>query len=245
MLLLMTLEFGPGGGGEDPVYRLQLLESEIAKLKAPPLLWLEILKALSPLITGLFLLGVGYQLTGSIENALAQKEHQLSNVKEMREIILKLESSETSLNEAMANVRTLSAFGTAAIPPLISMLGSSGDTKILAAQEGLRAIALYDRLEVCVRLTKIVNNRTRLFSWEAHRWAIKLIGELDCREAETLKALESYLALLEGSTQAPGFAPYSRTVREIPEISERSFEQIREELDVSRGLLAGAAMAAH
>jgi len=226
----------PAGDGIDgPAARLQRLEDEVAKLKAPPLLWLEVLKAISPLIAGLAVVWAGYGLTGSVSNALQQKQYQLSNVKEMRDLLLTLQSADTTADVAMANVRTLSAFGPAAIAPLIDLLANRGDTKIEVAQEGLRSIALTEREEVCTRLTTIINNRTRLFTWETHLWTIQLIGELDCREAAS--ALERYRSLLEKSDQAPGFAPYSSTVREFPAITVRSLPLLRQEVNKSITLL--------
>lgn len=228
---------------ESPETRLQRLEAEIAKLKAPPILWLEILKALSPLLAGVAVAWVGYGLTGSLNNALQRKHYELSNVKEMRDILLKLGSSETTLEESMASVRTLSAFGTAAITPLISLLESGGDTKIPAAQEGLRAVALSDVAEVCRQLTNIANNRTRLFTWETHRWTIQLLGELNCQESK--EPLEAYQGLLKKSSGDPAFAPYSMTVRSTPAVTNRSLVQLKREVGTSLELLhASIAMAA-
>src|SRR4051795_1338771 len=45
--------------------RLKKLEEDVARLKAPAL-WLEVLKALAPLATGLAVAIVGYFLTGAV-----------------------------------------------------------------------------------------------------------------------------------------------------------------------------------
>src|SRR5689334_8383398 len=93
--------------------RLRKLEKDVERLKGPH--WVELLKAiLPPLVSGLFVLLVGYRLTGSVNNALQNSQLQLANAKEMQALLQKLRSGDEPESTALA----LSAFGKPAIVPL-------------------------------------------------------------------------------------------------------------------------------
>lgn len=216
--------------------RICQLEGEIVRLQKPSSAWREVWQATIPsLISGLAVVIVGYFLTGAITNALQEKQYRLSNVTEMRDLILKLWDPKASLDDSKATARTLSAFGQASITPLINLLESGGDTKILAAQEGLRAVALSEREAVCSHLAAVINNRTRLFTWETHRWAIHLAGELDCQDV--LGSLKAYAALLEQSSGNERLVPYASIVKMVPAPTLHSLERLRAEVNQSQELL--------
>src|SRR6185295_13009015 len=102
--------------------RLEKLEGELARLKKPPRDWLEILKAAAPLISGVVVAVVGYFLTGSINNAIQKQQLELSNVKEMRQLLLDLSNPDASREQVQATAVTLSAFGRHAVAPLVNLL---------------------------------------------------------------------------------------------------------------------------
>lgn len=173
--------------------------------------WLEVVKAFSPLVTGVVLALVGYLLTGSVNQALQRRQLELSNVSEMRQLIVELSDPTTSLREAEAMAVTLSAFGGYAVPPLLNLLENGGDTKIVAARRGLRAAALTDSAAVCRGLRRVLTNRTRWFRWETHLAAIELAGELGCTELQG--ALERYRELVRRSRSADDLLPYADLVK--------------------------------
>jgi hypothetical protein len=216
--------------------RLRKLEQEISKLRTP--YWIELFKAVSPIIAGLVVAITGYLLTGSISNALQQGQLQLSNVREMRDLLLKLGDPKISLDEATATARTLSAFEHFAVPPLISLLESGSETKILAAEEGLRAVGLSNPAAVCKQLLTVFNNRTRLFSLETHRRTIRLTGQLACRES--IPWITEYRALLDASSESQDFTSLSRIFKNASALNLRSFEQISHEVSESLKLLEEA-----
>jgi hypothetical protein len=214
--------------------RVEKLEEDLARLKKPPRDWLEVMKAIAPLITGVVVAIVGYLLTGSINNAIQKQQLELSNVKEMRELLLKLGDPNASREEVQATAVTLSAFGRHAVAPLVNLLQGGGETRVVAVQEGLRAVGRTDPEAVCEQLARVVGNRTRLFSWDTHLWAIALLGELDCTEARPL--FGEYARLLKQSRSNPDLAPYSRIVQQTP-LTARNLEQLQAALDESLRLL--------
>jgi hypothetical protein len=215
--------------------RLETLEADLARLKKPPRDWLEVLKAVAPIVSGLAVAVVGYFLTGAVNNAVQRQQLELSNVREMRELLLKLGNPQAPREEVQATAVTLSAFGGRAVPPLINLLQGGGETKVVAAQEGLRAVGMTDPRSVCEQLSRVIANRTRLFGWDTQLWSIGLVGQLGCVEARPV--LEEYDRLLRASSASPDLAPFSRIVRENPAPSPRSLDDLQKALDQSLLLL--------
>jgi hypothetical protein len=209
--------------------RLRKLEKDLEKLKGP--YWVEILKALlPPLISGLAILLAGYWLTGSVNNAFQKRQLQLSNAKEMQALLQQFRDGKEPESTALA----LSAFGEPAIVPLLYVLDQGGgDVQVVAAAEGLRAIAATEPAPVCGQLSRVLRNRTGIFSWETHLQAIKLGGELECNDFQI--DLKNYEALL--TPPKGGLKTYSAIVRERPAPDEGSLEDLRQALAKSQGLL--------
>ena len=105
--------------------RLRRIEEELKKLQPKRKDGWEKLQALTPLVSGVLLAFVGYFLTGSVNNAIQRQQLQLSNVKEMRELLAQLETADS--NQADVAAFTLSAFGRPAVPPLMAALLSGGE----------------------------------------------------------------------------------------------------------------------
>jgi len=199
---------------EDLEHRLATAEKELDKLKTKPRDRLEILQIFMPIIAGVLLAAVGYFLTGSVNNAINRQQLQLSQVAEMRDLILDLGAPGATRESVEATALTLSAFGEHAIPPLLNMLQSGGSNSYLAAREGLRAVGLTDQEAVCGQLQRVIENRTRLFTWETHRAAIELTGELGCRTS--LPLLEDYRRTVRGSLEREDLMPYAGWLRPRP-----------------------------
>jgi hypothetical protein len=218
--------------------RIAELEAEVGKLKRQPKHWTDVLKAVGPLISGVVVLFVGYLLTGSVNLALQEKQLQVSNVKEMREMLLSFDDTTASLDKMKATAVTLSAFGGFAVGPLLNLLDSGSSNKVLAAKEGLRAVGIIEPEAACEKLAGVLGNRTRLFSWETHLWVIRLAGQLSCEKlAEPLAAYEELLEQSEGNDD---LAPYSKTVRRTPPLAKRDLLTLGKAIDESRELLAQA-----
>lgn len=187
----------------------------------------EKLQALSSLLTAIVVAVLGYFLHDSVSNALKREELQLSNVKEMRDLVAKLQASNTTADDADVAAWTLSAFGRPAVGPLVTALCASGEVRGPAAEKALRAVGLSDPEAVCEPTIKIVDNRTGRFSWLVHLSAIRLIGDLDCPRAKGV--LHRYRDELQRVTPQtlPSFA---RTVDSDPPVDMAGVEQLKTEI---------------
>ena len=65
-----------------------------------------------------------------------------------------------------------------------SLLRSGDESSRLAAVEGLRAAATTHPKTVCAAMKTIIENRTKIYTWENHQTAIELIGQLQCEHGE-------------------------------------------------------------
>lgn len=194
--------------------RLAAAEKTIGELKTKKKGPLEILQVFMPIIAGVLLVVVGYFLTGSVNNAINRQKLELSQVSEMRDLILKLGEPGASRATLEANALALSAFGAYAVPPLLNLLQGGGDTSYLAAKEGLRAVGIADQAAVCERLTAVLENRTRLYELEVHLAAIEISGELAC--LDVLPLLEDYRRTVTASLAHDDLMPYAGWLRARP-----------------------------
>lgn len=220
---------------EDRIAKIEeQMEKQQKKKKKPKDFW-DKLQAVSSLISGLVVVIVAYFLTGSVNQALQERQLELSNLTAMRELMVKLGSPDISLPDAEATTITLAAFGKYAVVPLINQLQSERDIKVLAAEKGLRVLSLTHRAEVCESLMAILKNRTRLFTWQTHRRAIGLIGDINCVPAKPL--LEQYAELIRRGTTKEGLEAYRDIVQEDPPPTFESIDLIRSELERAQKIL--------
>jgi hypothetical protein len=215
--------------------RLATLESEVGELRKPKPKpgkdgW-DKFSALTPLISGILLAIVGYFLTGSVNNALKRQEVQLSNVREMRELLARLQgpAEQLKVEEAEGAAFTLAAFGAPAVAPLITVLTAGDDVRAVAAEKALRAIGFSDPAVVCRPMLKIVDNHTGRFSWIVHKHAIRLIGDLECSDAGPV--LAPYSALVKKAKDGNGLAEYQRIVDSSMPIDIDGVTQLDEEVE--------------
>ncbi len=148
--------------------------------------WLPWIQAATPFI----LAGVGLYFTDVVRTGLERQQLQLSNVAEMREVLLTLLGSEVTQQQAQAAASTLSAFGAPAVAPLVTALVDADDLRTPAIENALRAIGLNNARAVCDPLVRILQHQSGRFSWLMHRSAIRVIGDIQCADARPL--LEAY-----------------------------------------------------
>lgn len=209
--------------------REKLSKSSESKQKPKQKDFWEKLQALSPIITGLAIAIVGYLLTGSVTQALKERELELSNLKEMREMILTLGKENITDNEAQAGAMTLAVFGKYAVTPLIIQFQMERMANQIAAEKALQVLAItYSRSHVCKPLIEILENRTRLFNWDVHRRAIRLIGAIGYKEAKP--TLEKYNSLIKTSKSKEGLEVYKKMVSEDRPPNFESISLLEEEL---------------
>jgi hypothetical protein len=205
--------------------RLTRLEDDLKKLKPKEKDGWEKLQAITPLIAGVVLAFVSYLLTGSVNNAIQRGQLQLSNVKEMRELLAQLDTGDARAADSAAF--TLSAFGPPAVPPLLAALLAGGEVRAPAAERSLRAIGLSDPTAVCGPIQRVIDNRTGRFSWLAHLSTVRLLGDLECRDARaSLEAYARALAQVKTPADVVQFAP---RVDPDPPLDLSAVEQLQSE----------------
>jgi hypothetical protein len=169
--------------------RLSRIEQEVKKLLPKTKDRWEKLQVLMPLTSGLLVVIVGYFLTGSVNTAIQRQQLQLSNVKEMRDLLVQLNTGDTAQAEATAFA--LSAFGRPAVPALVAALAAGGEVRAPAAERALRIIGLSDPDAVCPTVGRVLANHSASYPWPAHLSAVRLAGDLECRQARaSLEALD-------------------------------------------------------
>jgi hypothetical protein len=179
------------------VQRLEQLNSQVEPKQAthePPILF-EIVRAFAPLLTGVVLLVLAYQLKDSVSIALEQRRIDQSYAGEAKDLLAILLDSTSTRSDAEVAAITLGSFGQWGVPPLVAALQEHDTVAALAARKGLRTAALLDKDAVCTALISLIENRSQLYPWSAHLDALEQLGQLSCSEA--VPALAAYRAFLE------------------------------------------------
>jgi hypothetical protein len=196
----------------------------------------DVLAALSPFvssISGIVLAILAYQLTGSVEVALKREELNLSNVTEMRSLLLSLQGEKPE--EWQGAAFTLSAFGVAAVPPLISALSVGDEVRSPYIESALRSIGFSHPDAVCTPMISVLDTHTGRFTWLMHKAAIRLIGDLQCRDARPV--LTRYAALIEKARASGDLASYAAIVDPSTPVTARTVDSIDEELTRTRRIV--------
>lgn len=191
-------------------------------------------QALVPIISGVVILLLGFAFKDSVDQALQREQLNLSYAEKMQQLLMQLRASDASRESAEAAALTLSTFGAPAVPPLVNALQYEGVTA-LAAESGLRGLALTAPEAACRTLEKVLSNRTRLFRWETHLRAIRLLGDLDCRDS--LPALRSYQTRLTVAKANDQFQSYAALLHPQSHPDPDNMAQLRATLAQSLALL--------
>lgn len=227
-----------GGGADDRVavlaWRVEQLEQVARNAKGPARqtaagkdVW-ERLQAIGPVLTGVVVAVLGYWLTDSVNTALRRQELQLANAREMRELLATLVSETSSGEQAEVAALTMAAFGPPAVGPLVTALFAGGDVRAPAAEKALRAVGLGNADAVCGPMRRILGNHTGRFSWLTHLSAIRLIGDLECRDARPV--LQHYSRVLDQVRGTDTIDVYARLVEAEPPVDLAAVDQLRGEM---------------
>jgi hypothetical protein len=192
-----------------------------------------------PLVQALALAGVGFWLTGSVTNAIQQRQLELNNVKEMQSLMVKLYDREASPENLNATVAALTAFRDYAIPPLTNLLQSQEPNQRTAAESGLRALALSDSGAVAAQLLRVVGSRNRICSWRMLQSSIRLLGDLRCHEA--LPALRDLERRLSPADPAAAVQALSSITNPDAPADAGDIAELKSEIETAIGALQPAA----
>jgi hypothetical protein len=214
---------------------LEAIEAHVPRPAPAPARWrwlAEVPKwgaVITPIIVAVVGAGLAYLFTGYFQQALdlrklelevqkldlEQRKTDLGGIGQMRELIAELYRDGITPSEAQAVALSLAAFGDLAAPPLIHAIETGSPNRRTGAEAGLAAAALAAPDKVCATLAQVVDNRTALFTWQTHESALRLLGQLGCRNQRL--SLEAFGRLLSG-----GVAAYRPTIHEdgVPEVDD-------------------------
>lgn len=185
---------------------------------------------LTPVIAGVF----GFLLITAVNLSLQRQQLQLTGAKEMQGLLADLGNPDAPLEKAEASAVALSSFGRFAIVPLINELQAGTLNRQIAAEAGLRAIGVEDPEQTCAQLIQTIRNRSRLYSWITHRYALHLLGDLNCQKA--IPFLREYERILRPDTQESVTA-YSKYVEDETPPSLENLRNLRSEVERSLQIL--------
>ena len=187
-----TLELAPTALDE----RLKKIEEKLEKLSPPKKkdAW-DRLQASSTLISSIGAAVLAFFLTGSVNQALQQRQYELSAVKEMKQSISDLNKPGISDADAQSKAAELAAFGHPAVPAFINFLQSENEETVHGAERGLRLVGSLTPENVCPQVTSIISNRSGLYTFKTHRRALEIIADLNCENS--LPAVSAYNKLLK------------------------------------------------
>lgn len=215
----------PGAQSRDA--RVAEIEQRIGKLEARPKSGWDILAIFIPLVQGLLLAAVGYFLTDSVNRALKERELDLSNAKEMRELLLKMNAPGITATDAEATALTLTAFGRYAVGPLVNLLQEESLQNI-AAERALRALGATEQARVCAAILPILHNRAQMYSVQALASGVRLSGSLSCRD--TAADLEELRSRVAPGTLEEGL-PKLRELVALPGPTKDDLRDLRSDLE--------------
>ena len=202
--------------------RVHDLQHRLEKLESAPKskdknYW-DKLQAIAGMLSPFAILIAGALVT----HAVGRRQAQLGEAKEMQTLIGGILEAQDA-DKATAAAIGLSAYGDIALEPLRQLIRSKQASVALAAQEGLRSVGTTKPGSVCKAMQQLIDNRTQLYSFETHRFAVRLIGQLRCHRARP--ALENYVTMLERE----GLDGYKRYVAPDPVPNQQTVDQLRAE----------------
>lgn len=163
--------------------------------------WEFVQPVLTTLIPGLVLFAIGYLFLDSAKQRLEERQLGTENAKEVRDLIKEMLRDDIDSRTADSTALAIAAFGRYAVVPLVTVLQAGGESRVLAAEKGIRATALLDRPYTCGVLAEVLGNRSRGFTLLAHKNVIRTADRIGCDDDKWRKSLMAYGQLLAAGDQ--------------------------------------------
>ncbi len=197
--------------GTDLSARLGELEESVGKLEkkvsSGPSPWIDLFaKLLIPVL--LFYLAFAFK--DSVQQALAHRRLEVESAGSIEKLLATLHGEGVQSEQAIASALTLSAYGEAAILPLVATLEYGYSESAVAAQQALFVIGLSHPEAVGTKLGTVLSKREGQFKWQTHQLVIETLGKVGGKSAK--EALLSYTSQLEDPANT-GFDAWSKRVR--------------------------------
>ena len=220
---------------EDIDTRLKELQKKVEGIQPKKRDNWEKFQMLASISTPLITFFLGTFLMNLVNQGFERQRLHVTNVTQMQGLLKELRDPNTTAEGAETTAISLSAFGPAAITPLLNLIQSGEANSVIAGEIGLRSVGMTDTELTCNRLIQVIRSRSQLYSWFTHRSAIRLIGDLSCTDAR--RHIEEYENLLQRSTSEKGLAEFKKLVRDHPTVTPESIELLQKDIKRTKDIL--------
>lgn len=173
--------------------RVAVLESAVVKLKEGPS-WKSWIKVLSKLLLPILLFWLVFTFKDSVQHALEYRRLEVESAQAIEKLLQTLHMENLEMGKATAAALTLSAYGDAAIMPLVGALEHGSSNTETAARQALFVIGLNHPDALTRGMAAVLAKRQGQFRWQTHQAAIEILGKVAHPEARDV--LLSYRPLL-------------------------------------------------
>ena len=191
------------------VTKLENAFTELKKSSSSP--WQNRIEVLSKLLLPLLLFWLAFTFKDSVQQALEYQRLEVESAGAIKKILTTLHQEEVNMDEAMGSALTLSAYGSAAIMPLVGVLEHGSSNAETAAKQGLFILGLSHPDTVSQSLGTVLSKRKGQFRWQTHQAMIEILGKVEYPEAS--EVLLSYGPLLE-KPSTKGLIGWKQVVRD-------------------------------
>lgn len=180
------------------------------------------------LLAAVVLLVIGYWIKDSVDLAIKRQQLQLAYSKEMQAHLEHMAEANADRDKIERSAMLLAAYGEPAIIPLLNEARNDG-LRGTAAESGLRFLALTDPDAVCRVLSRVLQNRSRLFGWQGHLRIVRSLGDSGCTGARPeLERYRDALRAVAGGAPPDLFAdePKADGLQQLQQEVERALERL-------------------
>lgn len=124
---------------------------------------------------------LGYWLIGSVDLAIKERQADISGLSQIREALKDLYAAEPIKESVDTASLSMAAFGGIAAAPLIEAVNLGGDARPAAAERGLIAAAMVEKVRVCGVLASVRDSiSSKLYTADTREVARRLAEDLQC-----------------------------------------------------------------
>jgi hypothetical protein len=205
--------------------RVAKLETSVAKLeKKSVLAWERWLDVISKLFLPILLFWLALTFKDAVQQALESRRLEVTSAGAIEQLLQTLHQPEIDVGKATAAALTLSAYGEAAIMPLVGALEHGSSNTETAATRALFILGLSHPDAVTQKLSIVLSKRAGQFRWQTHKAAIEILGKIAYPEARTV--LLSYKPLIEKSS-VEGLIAWGKVVQGA---NEENYKEMQKKL---------------
>lgn len=181
---------------EDLQDRVASLEKWIAQQPAEKSFdWLRLFDIVSKALIPVLIFYLAFAFKDSVQQALEYRKLEVDSADAIEKLLNKLHKPNIEDSEAVSASLTLSAYGQAAIMPLISVFEHGSASTEPAAKRGLFFIGLNHPDIVTRDLAIVLARHDAQFRWQTHKMAIEILGQLGRPDArEILCAYQPFIS---------------------------------------------------